>query len=106
MLAWIWGLTFFAIGKTLAAFKQKPEEDKKPREVYNRLLSIFQKNKYGYHTRIMSDFDLLLEAVLNEKFIDDSTAYYDDPVTTKEIEDMEMGLNSDFAEDDVKNLVE
>ena len=53
----------------------------------------------------MSDFDLLLEAVLNEKFIDDSTAYYDDPVTTKEIEDMETGLNSDFAEDDVRNLV-
>lgn len=69
------------------------------------MLSIFQKNKYGYHTRIMSDFDLLLEAVLNEKFIDDSTTYYDDPVTTKEIEDMEMGLNSDFSEDDVKNLV-
>ena len=53
----------------------------------------------------MSDFDLLLEAVLNERFIDDSSAYYDDPVTTKEIEDMEAGLNSDFSEADVANLV-
>jgi hypothetical protein len=30
VLSWIWGLTFFAIAKTIAAFKQKPEEDKKP----------------------------------------------------------------------------
>ena len=29
----------------------------------------------------MSDFDLLLEAALNEKFIDESTAYYDDPIS-------------------------
>ena len=40
----------------------------------------------------MSDFDLLLEAVLNERFIDDSSAYYDDPISSKEIEDMETGL--------------
>lgn len=53
----------------------------------------------------MSDFDLLLEAVLNERFIDDSSAYYDDAVTSKEIEDMELGLNGDFAPLDVKNLV-
>lgn len=53
----------------------------------------------------MSDFDLLLEAVLNERFIDDSSAYYDDPITSKEIEDMEQGLQSDFAEADVKHLL-
>ena len=53
----------------------------------------------------MSDFDLLLEAVLNERFIDDSSAYYDDPVLSKEIEDMEQGLQSDFAESDVKHLL-
>ena len=53
----------------------------------------------------MSDFDLLLEAVLNERFIDASTAYYDDPVVAKEIEDMELGLNSDFSEADVKHLL-
>lgn len=73
--------------------------------MYNRLISVFQKNKYGYHTRIMSDFDLFLEAVLNERFIDDSSAYYDDPVLAREIEDMESGLNGDFAEADVKHLV-
>lgn len=52
----------------------------------------------------MSDFDLFLEAVLNERFIDDSSGYYDDPITSKEIEDMEMGLKSDFALADVKHL--
>ena len=50
------------------------------------------KNKYGYNTRFMSDFDLLLEGVLNERFIDESTLYYDDPSVSKEIEDMELGF--------------
>lgn len=53
----------------------------------------------------MSDFDLLLEAALNERFLDDSSGYYDDPVTQKEIEDMEQGLNGDFAEADIKHLL-
>ena len=53
----------------------------------------------------MSDFDLLLEAVLNERFIDDSSAYYDDAITSKEIEDMELGLQSDFSTADVKHLL-
>ena len=53
----------------------------------------------------MSDFDLLLEAVLNERFIDDSSAYYDDPISSKEIEDMEMGLQSDFSDADVRHLL-
>jgi hypothetical protein len=104
MSAW-WGFTFFAIAKFFINFTSKPEEDKKPQEVYNRLVSIFQKNQYGYHTRIMSDFDLLLEAVLNERFIDDSSAYYDDPILSKEIEDMEQGLYGDFSEADVKHLL-
>lgn len=52
----------------------------------------------------MSDFDLLLAAVLNERFIDDSSAYYDDPVLQKEIEDMELGLTSDFSHADVRHL--
>ena len=74
-------------------------------EIYMRLQSIFSKNKYGYNTRFMSDFDLLLEGVLNERFIDESTLYYDDPVVAKEIEDMELGLNGEFAEGDIKNLL-
>ena len=53
----------------------------------------------------MSDFDLLLEGVLNERFIDESTLYYDDEVVATEIEDMEAGLNGEFAEDDIKNLL-
>ena len=53
----------------------------------------------------MSDFDLLLEGVLNERFIDESTLYYDNPVVAKEVEDMELGLNGEFSEDDIKNLL-
>lgn len=105
VMATMWGFTFIGFVKFLIQFSKKPEEDKKPTEVYNRLISIFSKNKYGYHTRIMSDFDLLLEAVLNERFIDDSSGYYDDPVLSKEIEDMEQSLNSDFAESDVKHML-
>ena len=53
----------------------------------------------------MSDFDLLLDGILNERFIDESTLYYDNPVALKEIEDMELGLNGEFAEDDIRNLI-
>lgn len=45
----------------------------------------------------MSDFDIFLEAVLNERFIEDSTNYYDDPVVAKEIEDQEAGLVHDMT---------
>ncbi len=105
VLACLWGFTFIGMAKFFAGFSKKVEEDKKNGEVYNRLIAIFSKNKYGYHTRIMSDFDLLLEAVLNERFIDDSSAYYDDPVLSKEIDDMEQGLSSDFAEADVRHML-
>lgn len=53
----------------------------------------------------MSDFELFLEAILNEKFIDDSTLYYDDAMTSKEVEDMEAGLSGDFAHQDVRHLL-
>ncbi len=105
VVGFLWGFTVFGFAKFFVGFSKQVEEDKKPVEIYNRLVSIFSKNKYGYHTRIMSDFDLLLEAVLNERFIDDSSGYYDDPVLSKEIEDMEQGLNGDFAESDVRHLV-
>ena len=89
----------------MGQFSGTKSSDPKQEEVYFRLNSIFMKNKYGYNTRFMSDFDLLLEGVLNERFIDESTLYYDDPTVTKEIEDMELGLNGEFAEDDIKNLL-
>mmetsp|Transcript_17953 Transcript_17953/g.17145 ORF Transcript_17953/g.17145 Transcript_17953/m.17145 type:complete len:99 (+) Transcript_17953:9-305(+) len=44
VLAFWWGFTFCAMAKFVIQFKQKPEEDKKPTEVYNRLNTIFQKN--------------------------------------------------------------
>ena len=74
-------------------------------EKYHRLTSIFAKNKYGYSTRIMSDFELFLDALLNEKFLPESVAYYNDELTSIEIEDMENGLVSDFAHSDVQNLL-
>ena len=89
----------------MGQFSGTKSSDPKQEEVYFRLNSIFMKNKYGYNTRFISDFDLLLEGVLNERFIDESTLYYDDPTVTKEIEDMELGLNGEFAEDDIKNLL-
>ena len=104
-MASIWGITFFAGLKFLGGFSGTKSVDPKEAEVYFRLNSIFMKNKYGYNTRFMSDFDLLLEGVLNERFIDESTLYYDDPSVAKEIEDMELGLNGEFAEDDIRNLL-
>ena len=73
--------------------------------MYNRLHTIFQKNKYGYHTRIFADFENLLQGALNEKFINNVTNYYDDPTTGPEIEGIEAGLNSDMSKEDIRNLL-
>ena len=43
--------------------------------------------------------------MLNERFIDESSGYYDDAITSKEIEDVELGLNGDFAQADIKHLL-
>ena len=86
-------------------FSAQPESKDVENEENFRLLSIFQKNRYGYNTRFMSDFELMLESVLNEKFIDDSVLYYDNELTAQEIEDQEAGLASDFAPSDVATLI-
>lgn len=104
VLANVWGVTFFAGLKFLGNFSADNKVDPASNEIYMRLQSIFAKNKYGYNTRFMSDFDLLLEGLLNERFIDESTLYQEDPGVAKEIEDMEAGLNGEFSEDDIKNL--
>ena len=62
-----------------------------------RLVSIFAKNKYGYNTHFMNDFELLLESALNEQLLDNATLYYDDEITSTEIEDQEVGLVGDFS---------
>ena len=105
VMANLWGLSLIGLVKFALSFKEKAEEDKKPHEMYNRLQTIFSKNKFGFHTRIMSDFDLLLEATLNERFIDESTGYYDDPIFQKEIEDVELGLTSDMSEADIAHAM-
>lgn len=89
----------------LTGFAKQKEEDKQGKEVYFRLQSIFSKNKFGYHTRFMSDFDLFLDAALNERFIDESTLYYDDEIVAKEIEDTESGLANDLSEADIRGLL-
>merc|ERR1712166_1711061 len=95
VMANLWGVTFFAGLKFLGSFSADVKVDPASSEIYMRLQSIFAKNKYGYNTRFMSDFDLLLEGLLNERFIDESTLYQEDPSVAKEIEDMEA---------DIKNL--
>ena len=91
--------------KFFTGFSAKPVENPTEAEIYFRLQSIFKKNKFGYNTRFMSDFDLLLESVFNERFIDETTLYYDNAVVIKEIEDVEMGLNGEFSEDDIKLML-
>ena len=103
VMANLWGITFIGIVKFLLSFKEKEAEDSVPAEMYNRLQTIYSKNKFGFQTRIMSDFDLMLEATLNERFIDEATGYYDDPIFQKEIEDVELGLSGDMSESDVKH---
>ena len=105
MIGFVWGFTTVALLKFAFGFSKIPDDDAIGKEGYHRLLSIFSKNKYGYHTRFMSDFELFLEAMLNEKFIDDSTLYYDDAFTSKEVEDMELGLNGEFSKADVRHLI-
>ena len=98
-------MTFCASAKFLFGFSAIKTPDPTNKEIYFRLNSIFSKNKYGYNTRFMSDFDLLLEGVLNEQFVDESTAYYNDPVVASEVEDMEKGLNGEFSDEDIRNLL-
>ena len=104
-MAFIWGLTFLSGVKFALGFSSKTEKNPRGDEIYFRLNSVFAKNKYGYNTRFMSNFDLLLEGAINERFIDESTLYYENPIKTKEIEDMEQGLNGELAEDDIKDLI-
>ena len=53
----------------------------------------------------MSDFEVFLQAVLNERFLDESVAYYRDEMRQTEIVDQESGLAGDFAASDVQNLI-
>ena len=103
----IWRITGYAVLKGLMNqySSQAVESPTDENEVYMRLQSIFQKNKYGYNTRFMSDFDLLLDAALNGRFLDEASNYYEDPFVQKEIEDMEFGLGGELAESDIKNLL-
>ena len=101
----IWGLSVCCAFSGYTNFSQQSAHKSLETETYYRLLSIFSKNKYGYNTRFMSDFEIFLEAVLNERFLDESVAYYQDALTSREVEDQESGLAGDFAHSDVQNLI-
>merc|ERR1719454_1041688 len=101
----IFGLSYFSVVKFGFGFSQVERPDLVGEEGYNRLVTIFSKNKFGYNTRFMSDFDIFLEALFNQRFINESTNYYEDPFTEKEISDVEAGLNSDFHESDIRHLL-
>ena len=83
----LYAITVCAGIKAALGFSADPASKDVENEENFRLLSIFQKNRYGYNTRFMSDFELMLESVLNEKFLDGATAYYEDEITATEIED-------------------
>ena len=83
----IWGLSVTCAFMGYTNFSQQAADKSLETETYYRLLSIFSKNKYGYNTRFMSDFEIFLEAVLNERFLDESVAYYQDELTSREVED-------------------
>ena len=97
-------MTFFCGFKAFLGFSALPADTSRGAEEYDRLVSIFSKNKFGYHTRFMSDFELFLDALLNERFIDETTLYYDDKMTTLEIEDTEAGLSGETTEADVRHF--
>ena len=101
----LWSLTLCAAFKASLGFSEEPKSKDIENEENYRLLSIFSKNKYGYNTRFMSDFELMLESVLNEQFLDNSVLYYDDELTATEIEDQELGLAGDFSQADVQGLL-
>jgi len=103
-MGFVWGLTVVSFIQFLTGFSAKPAEDKFASEQYDRLVSVFSKNKFGFHTKFMSNFDLFLEAALNERFLEESTKYQDDFTTGQEIEDTEAGLAGELAPADIRHL--
>merc|ERR1719213_1264921 len=85
-------------------FTSLPKDQSVQHEGYLRLITIHSKNKFGYHTRWMSDFDLFLESMLNERFLEESSDYYSDHFVSLEIQDLESGLNGDLSMSDVRHL--
>ena len=107
ILSFMYGVTFLSAVSFFNGLTQNPDktDDNIGNEGYMKLRTQFSQNKFGYNTRFMSDFDTFLEAFLNNRFINESTDYYQDEVVSKEIEDMEAGLVGDFSKADIKNLM-
>jgi len=104
VIGFLWSLSVLSVWKAAFQFSSVEVKNGNQTEGWNRLQTIHSKNKLGFHTRWMSDFDLFLESMLNEKFLEQSSDYYDDPVVSTEIMDLELGLNSDMSESDVRHM--
>ena len=102
----IYGITFFAGVRIFTEMSTAPKDNTGDNIVYQRLTTIFQKNKFGYHTQLYADFDNLLQTSLNEQMADKSSPYYDDPSACDEIQDVEEGLNGQQTEEDIFSLVQ
>lgn len=107
VISTLWGFSLCCFFVFLSRMKRRGvvEDTSDEVEMYHRLHTIFQKNKFGYHTRLFADFDNLLQGALNQDFINASINYYDDPVTGSEIEDVEAGLANDQSKEDIRNLL-
>ena len=81
----LWAVTVIGAAKFYFGFSSLPASTEVADEETFRLISIFSKNKYGYNTRFMSDFDEFLQSALNDRWIADSTAYYNDEAVSVEI---------------------
>lgn len=68
----MWVATCIAAVSACFKFSAQAVEDEELNASYHSLVTIYNKNRYGYPTRIMADFELYLEAALNQRFLDSS----------------------------------
>lgn len=68
----MWVSTCVCATYALFKFSAQKIEDEELNASYHGLVTIYNKNRYGYPTRIMADFELYLEAALNQRFLDSS----------------------------------
>merc|ERR1712224_972734 len=105
VMGFFWSLSVLAVIKAAFNFSKGAESKAAAEEGWHRLLTIHSKNKLGYHTRWMSDFDLFLESMLNERFLEESSDYYSDHFVSLEIQDLETGLQGDLSQADVRHML-
>ena len=107
MTNFLLGLTFWGAVKGLQKINSHTvvhEVDEVGIEQYRRLNYHFKKNKFGFSTQIFGDFDMILEAVLNERFFNEALEYQNDEFRAQEITDNEGGLLGEMALSDIVEI--